>query len=503
MIPQWETGVEIDGFGHIARHALASGTRLDPYIVWANLTHYRDLGGMPRGRVPVAIELKRGGVTARQFAEEIDRNGWQEWIWIGALYRHPPLLLEATRFFTAHVTREFFARLGSDLSGRFERVTEALAISSHGDARMHRTRTDRAPLRPIPACKAAARMVVGVCEEGLSFLQRRHAEDSCGTKTRFQCFWNQNDAAHSATGLGYGSELLKGQMDAILSDAFAAGNAPHASGDARIYRFGQATRDDAPHGSSRAPASPMSRDEAPPMIGVQLRRRNRITDDAFGPCPDADLLDAVRYVVQRAHDIGGPASHALLSLNAGHVAWQQDGSSLIESALDELMNLGACSVVLPSGHEDLSHRRGAQTIADQTALHWPVRADCTAPSFAEIWLSGEGAQPDVDIQIVPPDGSTSAWLARGEIGLYARGGEALCTVVHLGRGARGDGHMILVALAPTAPRARSRRAPAGRWLIRLRNNARTAATALIWMQCAESSDDAPLVAPGHCHGDGD
>ncbi|BAN25382.1 hypothetical protein [Caballeronia insecticola] len=509
MSPHWEIGAARDCIGPAARQALASGTRLDPYLVWANVTHYRDSGGVPRGRFPIAIEMKQGGDTAQQFAQDIERNGWQEWIWMSALYRDPPSALAGTRFCTAHVTRDFFAHLGTDLAGRFERFTEALAVSSHGDARLHRVRPDHASLRPAPMHDGPGRAIVGVCEEGLSFLHRRYAEDAFGTSTRFQCFWNQNDAANSASGLGYGSELLKSQMDAILADAFPADDVPRAAGDARIYRLDRQATDGATAAElagrypSRALGNADDHEPPLPMIGVQLRRRNRLARDAFGPSPDADLLDAVRYIAQRARDIGGADCHALVSLNAGNAAWQQDGSSLIEGALDELMDTGACSVVLPSGNGDLSQCRSALKIADRAELRWRVRADCASPVFAEIWLSGDGgyggngADPDVDVQIVPPDGIESAWLARGEIGNLVRGGDALCTVVHLGRGARGDGHMILVALAPTTVRGRVRRASAGQWLIRLRNNAQADVTARAWLPCGESADDTPLAAPTH------
>ncbi|SAK92969.1 hypothetical protein [Caballeronia ptereochthonis] len=504
MSPHWETRAASDGFGPVAQQALASVTRLDPYIVWANITRYRDLGGMPRGRIPIIIEMKQGGDTARQFAHAIERNGWRDWIWMSALYRDPPPVLEATRFCTAHVTRAFFAHLHTELAGRFERFTEALAIASRGDARVRPMRFDRAPLAPAPMHPEVGRVIVGVCEDGLSFLHRRYAEDAFGTSTRFQCFWNQNDAANSATGLGYGSELMKARIDAMLSDA-ASTDVSRAAGDARIHRL-------ADHGAAAAaragryPSSALpgagEHDRPLPMIGVQLRRRHRIMRDAFGPSPDAGVLDAVRYIVQRAQHTGGAECHALVSMNTGNAAWRQDGSSLIESALGELMDTGACSIVLPSANDDPSRCRGELTIADRAALRWPVRADCASPSLAEIWLSSDGAEPSVDVQIVPPDGVESAWLTLGEIGTYTRGGDALCTVVHLGRGARGDGHMILVALAPTAARGRTRRASAGQWLIRLRNNADASVTAHTWMQCDESSDDTPLAAPSHSRGGG-
>ncbi|MFM0522330.1 MULTISPECIES: hypothetical protein [Caballeronia] len=508
MSPHWEIGTASVGFEPIAPQALASVARIDPYIVWANATHYRDLGGTPRGRVPIAIEMKQGGDTARQFAQTIERNGWQEWIWMSALYRDPPAALEATRFCTAHVTREFYAHLNTDLAGKFERFTEALVITSHVDAAVEQVAAEHAPMR-----EGLGNAIVGVCDEEIAFTHARFSEDATGTRTRFQCFWNQNDAAEPAAGLGYGSELLKHQMDAMLNDARLHAETAQTAGGARVYGFahdGPAAAELAGRYPSRALRRAASADDdgshdAPlPMIGVKLKRRCRTMRDAFGPCPDAEVLDAVRYVVQRAQDIGGAGCHALVSLNAGNVAWQQDGSSLIESALDELMDTGACSVVLPSGNVDLSHCRGALTIADraESALRWPVRAHSASPSLAEIWCSSDAGAPAVDVQIVPPEGIASAWLTLGDIGTYTRGGDAICTVVHLGRGARGEGHMILVALAPTAARSGMRRAEAGEWLIRLRNNASATVTAYAWMQCDESFDETPLVVPSHSRDDG-
>jgi hypothetical protein len=483
MSPHWEIGTASEGFEPIAPHALASVARIDPYIVWANATQYRDLGGMPHGRIPIAIEMKQGGDTARQFAQRIERNGWQSWIWMSALYRDPPPALEATRFCTAHVTREFYARLGTDLAGKFERFTEALAITSHADESMDRVPAEHAAARPL-----SGNAIVGICDEDVAFTHPRYSEDAAGTRTRFLCFWNQNDAADTATTLGYGSELLKDQMDALLSDARLSVEVAQAEGGARVYAF---AHDAPPDDIDR----PDDRESPLPMIGVQLKKRCRAMQGAFGPCLDAEVLDAVRFIVQRAQEIGGAACHALVSVSAGNAAWQQDGSSLIESALDELMDTGACSVVLPSGNIDMSRCRGALPIAERgvSEVRWPVRAHASSPSLAEIWFASpngpRGAAPSIDVQIVPPGGVASAWLTLGDIGTYTRGGEAICTVVHLGRGARGDGHMILVALAPTSARSGLRRAPAGEWLIRLRNNARSGVTAYAWMQCDESSDE--------------
>lgn len=476
MSPHWEIRTASDGFGPIVPQALATVTRVDPYSVWANATHYRDLGGMPRGRIPIAIEMKPGGETARQFAQTIERNGWHDWIRMPALYRNPPPALDAARFCTAQITCEFYARLGTDLAGRFERFTETLAVAPHADAPVN-------PLPPAPAPMRAepGNAIVGVIDEDLAFAHPRFSEVESAARTRFECFWNQNDATDSAAGLGYGSELFKHQMDALVHDARRSAEASQAAGGGRVYPF------DYP---SPTPQHGDDLDAPLPMIGVQLKKRSRTMRDVFGPSPDATMLDAVRYIVQRAQDIGGAACHALVSMSAGNAAWQPDGSSLIEGALDELMDTGACSVVLPSGNADLSRCRSVLTLAEHALaeLRWPVRAHASSPSVAEIWLASDDGAPGIDVQIVPPGGIASPWLTLGEIGTYTRGIDAICTVVHLGRGARGNGHMILIALAPTSTRSGTRRATAGEWLVRLRNNGRASATASAWMQYDADAD---------------
>jgi hypothetical protein len=97
-------------------------------------------------------------------------------------------------------------------------------------------------------------------------------------------------------------------------------------------------------------------------------------------------------------------------------------------------------------------------------LRWRATHDMATPGFIEIWFPPNASEPRVDVCIVPPMGSSSAWITRGDIATYSHDGDAICTVVHLGRGARGDGHMALIALAPGASSKED-------WLIRLRNRA--------------------------------
>jgi hypothetical protein len=129
------------------------------------------------------------------------------------------------------------------------------------------------------------------------------------------------------------------------------------------------------------------------------------------------------------------------------------------------MDAGVCSVIVPAGNSNPSRAHGAVMIDASATLRWRAPHDKTSPSFIEIWFPASVSDPCVDVCIVPPLGSSSAWISLGDIATYSRDGDTLCTVVHLGRGARGDGHMTLIALAPGASASNDD------WLIRLRNRA--------------------------------
>ncbi len=154
----------------------------------------------------------------------------------------------------------------------------------------------------------------------------------------------------------------------------------------------------------------------------------------------------------------GAASHVLINLSCAHIAGPRDGSSLIESALDELMDTGACSILIPVGSMHRSRCHGTLSVDDEAALRCRVVRDFGSPGVVEIWFASNVHDPLVDVSITPPLGAPSEWIGVGNLASYARDGDALCTVVHDGRGARGDGHMILIAF--TSP---------GDWLVRLRN----------------------------------
>ncbi|KMY86091.1 hypothetical protein BUMB_04763 [Candidatus Paraburkholderia calva] len=181
-------------------------------------------------------------------------------------------------------------------------------------------------------------------------------------------------------------------------------------------------------------------------------------------------------------------------LTYGQLSGPRDGSSLIESALDELMDTGACSIVMPLGNRHLSRCHGAVTIAEKHRCVGACRRT-TIPRAS----SKSGSRPmrrrrRWGVCIAPPDGTSRVWIRHGEHATYSSDGDTLCTVVHRGRGARGDGHMILIVRAPCATRASSRRgAASGDWFIHLRNRGTVKANAVYY--CARHASLCRVTQP--------
>ncbi len=153
---------------------------------------------------------------------------------MSALYRDPPAALAATRFCTAQVTRRFFAHIGAELAGMIEPFTLAAPLVTD---KRRLLRPDHVAITPAPRRHDIGKVIVGVCDDDIAFAYRRFFEDASGTRTRFQSFWNQDDGANTAAGLGYGSELLKLQMDALLERAQRMERALEEEGVYRIADY--------------------------------------------------------------------------------------------------------------------------------------------------------------------------------------------------------------------------------------------------------------------------
>ncbi|MDR5767699.1 MULTISPECIES: hypothetical protein [unclassified Caballeronia] len=481
-------------------------TRADPYLVWAVLTRFADLGGPPPGFVPIAIETAQG-TTARKLAETVQGKSG---IWMSALYRHPAAGLENTRFCTAFVTAAFLDHLKTDLAGMIERFTLAMPVLAGEPPRSDPVPvTNQDKLAHAPHRHGAPKVVVvGACDDAIAFAHAHFYADAAGTDSRVRCFWNQDDPANDAQGLGYGREFLSADIHKRMNDVRRDGVIDEealyrdagATALARGWTHGTATLDlaagvDLRRPDLSAPNPNRAPDPPPELVAVQFRQPGRTVRDTSGLWLDAQALDALRYIIARTRDIAGDVSRAFINMSYGYFAGPHDGTSMLECAMDELSQTQACSITLPAGNSNLDRCHGTLSIAKDATeeLRWRVLPECLTPSFVEIWLPDIG-DSSIEVAVRPPGGGASAGIQPGSVAAWTLGSERLCTVVHLGRGARGKPPMILVALAPTMTRDPNRRpAPSGDWMIELKNaNQNSDIEVQAWVQRNETPFGFPV-----------
>jgi hypothetical protein len=213
----------------------------------------------------------------------------------------------------------------------------------------------------------------------------------------------------------------------------------------------------------------------PRIIFVQLPAY--AVDDTSGGSMVTHVLDALRYIVDRTH----PLAPLVVNLSYGSMAGPHDGSTILESAMDALIEnaMGALpsehparyvSIVLPAGNNFESDGHAVLKLTPEQpsrTLEWHVLADDPTDTFLELWYPRDAAG-DVVIEVKPPVGRARR-VALGELAQLVPSGatEPVCAVLHLKQASSGrHDAMVLVAMAPTSSREGTRAlAPSGIWRI--------------------------------------
>lgn len=515
MDEHWTESVKGDWSDQVWTGRPEDAARPDSYLVWADATGFDDLGGKPTSWVRVMIELcdrspDNTELTAQLFAESIEtkHRDWEAWIRLSSLYRYPPPGLEHTRFLTAIVTRRFFAELQGVLKGFVKRFELGLPVvpddvrvpaAPVGPAFGPQAESDEAngPARGDGEAPGGSPVIVGVIDDGLAFAHERFRE-SGGRGTRIERFWNQEDPPGTAPKPHYGREFAKRDIDDLMK---RCRRGERVDEDA-VYRMADyaGVRQRWAHGTQvmdlACGADVGEQGDAPRIICVQFRVPGRTIRDTSGLWFGVYALDALRYILHRAREFAHGRCPVVVNLSYGYIAGPHDGSSMIETAIDELIlsNPDLC-VVIPAGNSNLARCHALFSLAsdESHSVSWRVLPDGATPSFLEIWLPTLGVPPDVELTVKTPWGSESPPICRNHVYTWRPGRHVLCTVVYLNRVANGNPSMILVALAPTTTRnPRRDAAAAGMWTISLTNRGHGALHVDAWIQRNETPYGYPL-----------
>lgn len=295
-------------------------------------------------------------------------------------------------------------------------VTETRADLVHGG------------LAPIPALSGDG-VVVGIIDIGFDFTL---ADFNGQNGTRIAFLWDQSLQPQAGEnppgGFAYGVEYSKAQIDSALASATpfatvrhrppARAHGTHVSGIA------------AGNGGSGDAAFPAGQFAGVATEATIIMVQPGLEADVDTFADSARVADAVDYIFNRAQQLGLPC---VINMSLGQNGGSHDGESVVERAIDRLLEMPGRAFVVAGGNEHVfrTHASGTLAPGEVRALGWRVGQAATglpaAPPGAfdrtanemEIWCSSRDV---LSVRVIDPAGNATPAVAPGTANMFNLGG---------------------------------------------------------------------------------
>jgi hypothetical protein len=341
-----------------------------------------------------------------------------------------------------------------------------------------------APARNGPP--KAVRTVLAVIDYGCPFMHPLLCtQTDAGTSTRVRALWDQQPAAAADTrtqpkGFDYGAEFSREQLNSvILATGGDEGLAYEALGCQALrlrrshgaHALGMLLDDGLrPRGSVRC-------EPAADVLFVQLPQG--LLGAPNRAVLSRHVVDALVWIEsQRQHD-----ERVILSLSEGSSQGPNDGSSIVEQALEwftrrgvsgkggldpDGLHLNRIYVAAGNGHEERLHAQAALSPSAPKSFLWRVPPASELPASVEIWVpdAAQDSAADVQVELFTPDGRLAAKAVANQTVQWPGASAAVASLAWTSW--RGHGcTLCVIRLAPTADTSGGVCAPFGDWTIRL------------------------------------
>ena len=469
---------------HWAKPGATNG--FDPYLVWAEASRFAGYADHSPRWLTLVVELTAGTSVA-----QLKAAASAKWLHVPPVYTSADAP-HGMRFCTAQVRPAFFKHIGpgQSLEALIKRFELGMPL---GAKTAHSAQPDMA--LPAPTRLRLTGKILGLIDNGLAFANASFL--TLEGHARTACYWRQDRNAQgcSPAAMGYGHEFNAADIDRALTKFTHNGLVDEAA----VYRhfdMGLPLQKSVNHGThvmdlaggprtvqaqvagpDRPPSWAFADDDASraPMVAVQLDFDT--VKDPSGGSVNAQVLDGLMYILSRCDD------DARLVVNAswGTLAGPHDGTSVLEAAMDQLIELkkGSLNIVLPAGNAYQSRAYANQTLQknEHITLNWRSQPDDLTQNFLEIWIAA-GSEGLV-IEITPPGRYALPAVKFGESCRWVNGaGDALLALIYPTRVATGrNGTCALLAVAPTFSfKKKTATAPSGVWAVKLTNTQQAAVT---------------------------
>ena len=228
-------------------------------------------------------------------------------------------------------------------------------------------------------------VIVGIVDDWLDFTLQDFQD---GNGTRVLSLWDQGLSSGSPASAGYGVEYDKKAINSALAQLDPFASVPHypPSGAHGTHVTGIAVS----NGTSTGTHTGVAPDAdiifvRPATHGQPLTSSDRV-------------VEAIKYIFEKAREYGKPA---VVNVSLGHNGGRHDGESVVERAIDHLLESKGRSLVKSAGNEGdwQTHTSGRLAAEELGTLRWvfggglPGKPAAAAhqrdrtPNTLEIWYS--------------------------------------------------------------------------------------------------------------------
>ncbi|WP_374659595.1 S8 family serine peptidase [Inhella sp.] len=491
----------------------------DPYLDWSEHSDWRGMRRSLGGKAPQKpAELCALVQAGEQGLTDELRKALETVAKVPLAYRAPKRTGMRWRHFTARFKFSklaLFERIAQEHGLRWElaapfrsarEAARAAALGIYGEARDANSFLSPQPNGAPGQAKGAPQKLdaaIAVIDYGFPLLHQAFAKPrsklSGAASTRIERVWDQGEVCRDderwwrqPSDLGYGRELGKAQVDALLAQW------DHGEDETELYKgldllidYSDARRRlwQRTHGAHVADVACGAPDPASgaidlaasaPLLFVQLPAPTAA--DASGSSLGVQVLDALHWCRLQMKD-GAPL---VVNLSYGTTACDRRGGSLIEQAMDEVLEAEpSMALVLAAGNSrdvgcvaarhveldrDVRHVKPSRDVRLILRLAEGDRTD----TFVEFWYD-RPEQAELQLRVRAPGGDWSDWLKAGQqLRLndgVAKGRPAIASLIHRAQvPLSATRSMALLALAPSGASRDDNGpfAPAGLWEVELR-----------------------------------
>ena len=359
-------------------------TGFDPYLIWAEADDFAGYGlSKPPKWLPLLLELAPGVSVAQLKAASSPK-----WLYVPPVYTSDAAPVGLS-FCTARVKPAFFKHIrnGGSLHPLVQRFELGLPAGHHADD----------PTAPAAASAAAPHAllqgkVIGLIDGGLAFANANFLRDG---KARTRYFWRQDKNGEGIVPheLGYGHELTAANINQAMQ-LNTHGGLVDETAVYQHFKMGMELNKQVNHGThvldiacgprtvqAQIAGVPPSLD-APPswaladddasrcdIVAVQLDWDT--VYDTSGGSMNVHIMDGLLYILSRC------ATNAKVAVNVswGTFAGPHDGTSVLEAAMDQLVDLkaDALQIILAAGngYQSRTHANATLSKGEHATLCWP------------------------------------------------------------------------------------------------------------------------------------